>query len=431
MRRTFFTHSRRCPEKTATWSRMGLVAILMILSTTFGMVLGTRFDDFRGATASTMLTQIPEFGVVEETYDTIRENYVLSDEITDAELVYGAAAGMVDALGDEGHSTFLNPEEAIEFERSSRGELIGIGIQVDTSGPQPVVIAPIDGSPAFESGIQSGDVIIAVNGVLSLDVGSEEVVDLIRGEAGTDVTLTIRHQEELEPIDLTITRAEIEIDPVSYIMLPDNILWLRVSQFSVGATEGVVEALRYGKSQNMTGVILDMRNNPGGLVFEAIGVGSQFLHANSVLYQEQDAEGNTREVRTIGGAGEWQDGNLVVIVNNGSASASEIVSSGIQENDRGLLIGETTFGTGTVLLPFNLDGGSVALLGTKLWLTADGNDIWKKGVEPDLTVTLEPGVSPALPIEFEQDSLTEEDLASLEDSQLLVAHEQVVGELDQ
>lgn len=404
-------------------SRGLMVAIMIALSMSVGLVAGSGFSSTDGATASTMLSQIPEFQVVEETYDAIRENYVLSDDFTDAELMYGASSGMIDALGDEGHSTFLNPEEARDFERSSRGELTGIGIQIDLTGPQPIVVAPIDGSPAFEAGIRSGDVIIAVDGVLTVDVDTDEVGDMIRGEAGTDVTLTLRHQDELEPYEVTITRAKIDIKPVSYAMLPNNVLWLRLSQFSTGATEGVIEALRFGKEQGMTGVILDLRNNPGGLVFEAIGVGSQFLRGGSVLYQEQNPDGTVREVQTIGNSGEWQSGDLVVIVNEGSASAAEIVSSGIRDNSRGELYGETTFGTGTVLLPIELSDESVALLGTKLWLTANGDVIWKKGVAPTNVITLEPGVSPRLPIEYDTDVLTEEDLAVLEDTQLLAAYE--------
>jgi len=400
-----------------------MVAILLVLSTSFGAMLGAGLDRSDGATASTMLTQIPEFQIVEETYDAIRSNYVLADDITDRELVYGAASGMIDALGDEGHSTFLDPQEAIEFERSSRGELIGIGIQIDSSGPQPVVIAPIDGSPAFEAGVKPGDVIISVDGVDTMEVGAEEASKLIRGEEGTDVTLVLRHQHELEPYEIRLTRQKIEVNPVSYAMMPNDVLWLRVSQFSAGATEGVVEALQYGKAQGMSGVLLDLRNNPGGLVLEAIGIGSQFLPPGTVLYQEQNADGSVHEVRTIGQEGEWQSGDLVVLINEGSASASEIVSSGIKDNERGTLYGETTFGTGTVLLPFDLSDGSMALLGTKLWLTADGNDIWKRGIAPDVTVSLEPGVSPNLPFEFRDRTITEEDLAAFEDGQLLKAYD--------
>lgn len=417
------SNQKRRGSRIGRWMSLSL---LVMLSMTLGGMLGAGFNSSENAGASTMLTQLEEFRIVEETYDMIREHYVLSDEFSDEELMYGASRGMIDALGDEGHSSFLDPEEAIDFERSSRGELIGIGIQVDIEAPQPVVIAPIDGSPAFEAGIRSGDVIIAVDGVQYSDVEPREFLNLIRGEEGTDVTVTLRHANELEPYDVTITRAKIDVRPVSYMMMPDNVLWLRLSQFSVGATEGVVQALQYGKSQGMTGVVLDLRNNPGGLVFEAIGVASQFIPGGSVLYQEQNADGSMHEVRTIGNSGEWQTGPLAVLINEGSASASEIVSSGIRANDRGSLYGETTFGTGTVLLPYDLSDGSVALLGVKLWLTADGEEIWKRGVEPDTTVTLEPGVSPRLPIEYETETLTDDDLAALEDQQLLRAHDAIV-----
>lgn len=404
-----------------------MIAILLVLSTSFGALLGSGLDRSDGATAATMLTQIPEFQIIEETYDAIRKNYVLSDDITDEDLIYGASRGMVEALGDEGHSTFLDPQEAIDFQRSSRGELIGIGIRIDTSGPQPIIIAPIDGSPAFEAGIRPGDVVISVDGVEALEVGAEEAANLIRGEEGTEVTLVLRHQEELEPYEVTLTRQRIDVDPVSYVMLPNDVLWLRVSQFSAGATEGVVEALRYGNEQGMAGVLLDLRNNPGGLVFEAIGIGSQFLPEGSVLYQEQNSDGSVHEVRTIGAEGQWQTGDLVVLINEGSASASEIISSGVKENDRGTLYGETTFGTGTVLLPFDLSDGSVALLGTKLWLTASGSEIWKRGVEPDFAVSLEPGVAPKLPFEFDEAALTDDQLATLDDGQLLRAYEELVA----
>jgi carboxyl-terminal processing protease len=420
----------RARGRASSFGRGLCLTILLMLSMTLGGMIGAGFNPEGNATASTMLSQLEEFQIVEETYDTIRSSYVLADEFSDQELMYGASRGMIDALGDEGHSTFLDPQEALEFERSARGELIGIGIQVDTTGPQPIVVAPIDGSPAFDVGIRSGDVIIAVDGVQSTDVTPQELVDLIRGKEGTDVTVTLRRQNELEPYEVTITRARIDVRPVSYRMLPEGVLWLRVSQFSSGATEGVVEALRFGQQQGMTGVVLDLRNNPGGLVFEAIGIGSQFIPGGSVLYQEQNADGSVHEVRTIGTEGEWQRGELAVLINEGSASASEIVSSGIRDNDRGQLYGETTFGTGTVLLPFELSDGSVALLGTKLWLTASGEEIWKRGVEPETVVTLEPGVSPRLPIEFETKALTEDDLAGVEDTQLLTAFRSLVSSAD-
>jgi carboxyl-terminal processing protease len=404
-----------------------MISVLLVLSTTFGALLGSTFGRSHDAGASTMLTQLSEFSVLEDTYNTIRENYVLEDEISDQDLMYGAASGMVESLGDEGHSTFLTPQEAAEFEQSSRGELIGIGIQVDLTGPLPVVIAPIDESPAFEAGIKPGDVIIAVNDTQVADVGPDEAVDLIRGEEGTEVSLTLRHADMTEVYEVTITRAKITVNPVSYAMLPNNVLWLRLSQFSKGAKEGVQDALQYGKDHGMTSVILDLRNNPGGLVSEAQGVASQFLPKGAILYQEQLADGTVTKVPIDSEGGLWLSGDLVVVINEGSASASEIVSSAIRDNDRGTLYGETTFGTGTVLWPFDFSDGSMVLLGTRLWLTADGAQIWKHGVDPDVEIMLEPGVSPRLPFEYKDNTVSKEDLSAFDDTQLLKAYDAVTG----
>jgi carboxyl-terminal processing protease len=417
--------SSRPASRLRRAGRWTALAVLIAFSLTFGVLIGATFDASENATASTMLTQMPEFQVVEETYDAIRENYVLSDEISDQDLMYGASRGMVEALGDDGHSTFLDPQEAKEFEQSLSNELIGIGVQIDLTGPQPVVIAPIDGSPAYEAGIQPGDVIIAVDGVETAEVEPTEVGELIRGEEGTDVTLVLRHQDDTETYEVTITRSRITIEPVSYIMLPDNVLWLRVSQFSVGATQGVIEALQWGKDNGATGVILDLRNNPGGYTQEAKGIASQFLPIGSVLYQEQLADGTVQRLTNTDIEGEWIEGDLVVLINAGSASSSEIVSSAISDNERGVLIGETTFGTGTVLIGFELSDGSVALLGTKLWLTADGNDIWKHGVDPTVEVEMEDGDFPKLPIEFEGDAVSASAFTALDDPQLLAAHEEI------
>jgi len=403
------------------------LTILVAFSMSFGAMLGGGFDDNDGATASTMLSQMPEFQVLEETYDAIREHYVLSDEVTDEQLMYGASRGMVDSLGDTGHSTFLDPGEAVEFEQSLSSELIGIGIQIDLTGPQPVVIAPIDGSPAYEAGIQPGDVIIAVDGVQTADVEPQEVGDLIRGEEGTDVELTLRHQDESDTYTVTITRAKITVEPVSRAMLPNNVLWLRLSQFSTGSGQAVIEALQWGKTQGMTGVVLDLRNNPGGYTDEAKLIASQFLPIGSVIYQEQLADGSVVEIRNSDVQGEWADGAVAVLINEGSASSSEIVSSAIRDNGRGELIGETTFGTGTVLVGFQLSDGSVALLGTKLWLTADGKDIWKKGVDPTLEVVTEPGTLPSLPIQFDAENLNQAQLESTEDVQLQAAHDELTS----
>lgn len=407
--------------------RSVVMSVMLILAMGVGVGLD-RFAIQHGiAGADGVFTELPEFEVLEDTYDLIRENYVESEQISDEELIYGAASGMVDALGDTGHSTFMNPEEAEQFELSQSGELIGIGVQLDYTGGMVTVVAPIDNSPAFEAGIRSGDVILEVDGTSLDEIPPDDlqvqVPALIRGEEGTDVTLALRHVGETEPYEVTITRARITIEPVSWRMLPNNVMWLRLSEFSSGATEDVVQALRDGKEAGAEAVILDLRNNPGGLVFEAIGVNSQFLPNGSTLYQEQDRDGDIKPVKTVGNDGEWLDGPLVVLINNGSASAAEITSSALQANGRAELFGETTFGTGTVLLPFTLSDGSIAMLGTDLWLTADGDQIWKKGVEPGIEVALEPGVQVDIPILHEEQDISTNEYSLIEDSQLTAGYD--------
>lgn len=406
-----------------------VMSVMLVLAVGVGIGLDRLMIERGIVDASTQLTTSEEFAILEETYDAIRNNYVLEEEISDEELIYGAARGMVDALGDEGHSVFLNPQEAKEFEESSRGELVGIGIQIDTEANPPIVIAPIPDSPALKAGLLPGDVILEVDGVSTKDMDSDEIGNRIRGEAGTDVTLTLQHEGEAETYEVTITRARINVNPVSWAVLPNDVLWLQVSQFSSGATEGVREAIREGTELGATSVILDLRNNPGGLVFEAMGIASQFLPDGTPLYQEVDAEGDREVIRTVGSNGVYRDGPLVVLVNEYSASASEIVSSSLMEAGRAPVLGEQTFGTGTVLLPFELSDGSMAVLGTELWLTGEGDEIYKEGVEPSETVELEEGTRTALPVIYTSQTgdehISPAAFEAIEDAQLHAAWEEL------
>lgn len=374
------------------------------------------------AGAASSFTDRAEFAVLEATWDLIHEEYADPESVDDAALIYGAAEGMIDALGDDGHSRFLDPEDATEFEQATRGEFTGIGIEIDLPGTRPVVIAPIDGSPADEVGVRSGDVILAVDGQATDRLERDEIGDLIRGDAGTDVTLTLLHAEGGEPFDLTMTRRTITLRPVSWRMLPEGVLHLRLAEFSVGAARELEEALVAGRKAGATSVILDLRNNPGGLVAEAVGVASQFMPEGTPIFRQQERDGAANPINTVGTGGLWQQGPLAVLVNGGSASAAEIVGSALRDSDRAPLIGETTYGTGTVLLPFEQEDGSIVLLGTALWLTAGGEQIWRRGVEPDLglVVPLPPAVQPSRPSEDLDVSAAE--LAASPDEQLRAAH---------
>jgi carboxyl-terminal processing protease len=379
--------------------------------------------------AATSLTRADEFETLEETYEAIRENYVLQDEISDEDLIYGASKGMVEALGDTGHSTFLDPQEAVEYQQSTEGELVGIGVRVDTSGELPVVIAPMQNSPAFEAGILPGDTIIAVDGQSLETMDTSDAVDLITGEEGTDVTLELRHANEDASYTVTITRARIEVDPVTWVMLPDGVMWLHLAEFSRGASDSLKAAIVEGQELGMTGLILDLRGNPGGLVVEAVGVASQFVPDGTPLFQREDAEEKVDVVETVGNRGVYLEGEMVVLIDNNSASSSEIVASALRDSGRAPLYGEQTFGVGTVLLPFQLSDGSLAVLGTELLLTGAGERLFMEGVAPTVEVPLGDDQTTGFILieDSDQDNkLTEEELSTLEDDQLHAAYDAVL-----
>lgn len=378
--------------------------------------------------AATQLTQTDEFGTLEETYEAIRQYYVLEGEISDQELIYGASRGMVDALGDTGHSTFLDPEEAADYEASLSGGFVGIGVTVDTEGEFPVVIAPMQNSPAFEAGILPGDTIIGIDGVSLEGIEPSDAIDMVTGEAGTDVTLEIVHAGEQESFVVTITRQEIEVNPVNWAMLPGGIMWLQLDQFSNGATDEIKTAIREAQDLGMNGLILDLRGNPGGYTNEAVGVASQFLPDDTPLYQETDADGNVNIVETRGSRGVYLDGPMVVLVDERSASSSEIVAAAIRDAGRAPLYGQTTFGVGTVTLPFELSDGSFVILGTEQLLTGAGERIFQVGVEPTNPVELGIDQTPGFILVEDPEqtrALSEEQLQGIEDDQLHAAYDEV------
>jgi carboxyl-terminal processing protease len=393
---------------------------------TFSFCVGMGVDRFTAdnADAESTLTQAPEFAILEQTWNLIQNDYVALDQVDQQDLFYGAAAGMVDALGDTGHSTFLNPREAESFNASQEGEFVGIGIQLDFQTGQPVVAFPIDGSPAMKAGIRSRDVIMAVNGTQTEGLSQEQVQALLIGKEGDAVDLTIYRPSSGETLEFHIVRQKIELTAVTWAMLPENVALIRISQFSTGVTSELKAAIRASKREGAESIILDLRDNPGGLVFEAIGVASQFIPEGSPIYQYEEKDADPRPVNTVPG-GLATDIPIVTLINRGSASAAEITAGALSDNDRSKLIGQTTFGTGTVLTPFPLDDGSIVLLGTALWLEPDGEQIWKQGVKPDQEVQLDPNADQIRPTDGE--TITLSALQASTDSQLQAAYESITG----
>ncbi len=367
--------------------------------------------------------------LLREAYDTIQENYADRDTLENTDLTYGAISGMVDSLGDIGHSRFLSPEAVASEARSIEGEYEGIGalLNVNDNG-NPIILAPMDNSPALKAGLLPGDIIMAVDGVDVSRSSLTEVVRRVLGPAGTQVTLTIMSPTTGEERDVTITRAKIVIKNVTWQMLPGtDVAHIRIASFSNNVSVDLKKAINEAKDQDAKGIILDLRNNPGGLLNEATEVIGQFIK-NGTALKVKDSQGNIRAIPAARN-GLATDIPLVALINQGSASAAEITAGALQDYNRAKLVGQTTFGTGTVLNQFSLSDGSALLLATELWLTPNERVIWHEGIEPDIEAKLPAAISPSLP-ESERE-LTAEGLKTLEDTQLLKALETLLAEIGQ
>jgi carboxyl-terminal processing protease len=394
-----------------------LLSVFLAAGFTGGVLVDHFFIPPTVASAS-VSTSSGELDLVNQAYQVIQQQYVDRSAISQTQLEYGAISGMVDALGDTGHSRFLTPEMVKEQNTFTRGAFEGIGAEVTTKDGHVVIVAPMDGSPAQAAGVKPGDIIVKVDGIDMTGLNITEVISKVVGPAGTKVTITLQDAETGAVRDVTITRARITLQNVTWSMLPGtSIAHLKISAFSHGVTKDLQSALKQIQSQDATGIILDLRNDPGGLLDEAIGVTSQFLGSGNVLLVK-DAQGK-EQAYAVRPGGLGLNIPLVVLVNQGTASASEIVAGALQDASRATLIGETTFGTGTVLNDFNLSDGSEILLATEEWLTPNGRVIWHEGIAPDVTVTMSADVIPTMP--QSEKSLTATQLQSSQDVQLLKA----------
>jgi carboxyl-terminal processing protease len=360
------------------------------------------------------------FQLMAEAWNIIHESYVDRPAVQPQTLTYGAIGGMVDALGDTGHSRFLSPEMVQEQHNFTTGQFEGIGAYVEMKDGHVVIVAPMDGSPAQQAGLRPGDVILKVDGEDVAGLPIDQVVSRIVGPAGTSVTLTILTPETGQTRDVPLVRAQIALQNVFWQQLPGTqIAHVRIVAFSKGVTDDLRQTLSEIQQQGLTGIILDLRSNPGGLLSEAVGTASQFLKSGNVLL-EKDAQGEITPVPVQEG-GLTPDLPLVVLIDPGTASAAEIVSGALQDAGRAELVGEATFGTGTVLNEFSLSDGSALLLATEEWLTPAGRIIWHQGIAPDVQVSLPQGTSPLLP--QAEAGMTLEQVRNSGDAQLLQALE--------
>jgi carboxyl-terminal processing protease len=356
------------------------------------------------------------FGLVWDVLKLIQQHYVDRSAVTPTDITYGAIQGIVAALGDPGHTVFLTPDEVKSEQEDLSGQIVGIGVYLGSQGQAPVVVSVISGSPAQAAGLRAGDQIIAVDGQSALGLTLTELATRIRGKEGTQVRLTIVHVGSTSPVEVTITRRPITVPTVAWAMVPGTrVALVRLSQFSANASDELKMALAAARTAGASGVILDLRGNPGGLVDQAVAVADQFLRSGTI-YIRQDANGKQTPVAAQG-TGPDLSVPLVVLVDYGSASAAEIVAGALQGNHRAIVVGSRTFGTGTVLNTFDLPDGSALLLGVELWLTPDGRRIFPNGITPDQGVQLAVGVQPLEPDQVA--ALSASQVRSTSDLQLL------------
>lgn len=334
-----------------------------------------------------------------DAWDIVHKVYI-DQPVNDVALMRGAIAGMMEALGDR-HSSYMDPDIYRQLNAELEGEYEGIGAWMNITGDYLEVISAMPDTPAEEAGLRAGDQVIAVDGEDVTGVDPNLVIKRVLGPAGTQVTLTILREGVKEPIDLTITRAKITLESVASRMLDDNIAYVQLIQFGARTRSELRTALKDLMAQNPSALILDLRNNGGGYLDTAIDVGSEFIEKGQVLLYEEYADGS-RDAHESKGGGLALDIPMVVLVNEGSASASEIIAGAVQDLDRGQLVGVTTYGKGSVqsVIPLEHEQGVVRVTIAR-WLTPDLRQIDEIGLEPDVVV-----------------ELTEEDLEAERDPQL-------------
>ncbi|WP_042350166.1 S41 family peptidase [Bacillus massiliigorillae] len=329
-----------------------------------------------------IVNQRSEFNKLYETFDTIESQYYT--KVDKEKLVNGAINGMIDSL-DDPYSDYMDIAEAENFHNVISSSFEGIGAEIQEKDSKIVIVSPIKGSPAEKAGLKPNDIVLSVNGKSLEGLSSTEAVSKIRGKKGTKVALIIQRGQE-EPFTVNLVRDTIPIETVYAEMLDNNIAKIHVSSFSDNTTVELTKALEEMKAKGMKGLVLDLRGNPGGIMEQAMQIASMFVPKDKALFQIEDRNGNKQVIKS-------ENSNVatfpvVVLIDEGSASASEIVAAAVKESAGIPLVGEKSFGKGTIQTAKDLEDGSNIKYTTGKWLTPNGTWIHKKGIEPDVKVAL-------------------------------------------
>jgi carboxyl-terminal processing protease len=377
------TPSDEVAPKARIRSRFGLI-IAGVLIFWFGLLTGQGRLGFSPhyQASNTDLPARLDYTTVNEVYDQLKDKY--DGKLTESQLLNGIKSGLANATNDP-YTEFFTATEAKSFNNELNNSFSGVGAELgkDTDG-NLLVVAPIHGFPAEKAGLKSKDIILAINRESTSGLSVDEAVQKIRGKAGTNVTLTVVRGKS-EQLDIRITRQNIHVPSVSHEMLESGIGYIRINTFAEDTSSGITVAAAKLKSQGAKGILLDLRNNPGGLLPAAVAVSSQWLSDGTPVLQEKRS-GIVVDSYEASGSSPLQGMPTVVLINGGSASASEIVAGALHDNKAATLIGEKSFGKGVVQQLITLKDGSQLKVTVASWYRPNGENINKKGITPDQTV---------------------------------------------
>jgi Periplasmic protease len=314
----------------------------------------------------------------------IKQNYV--EQVSTKDLIYGALNGMTKSL--DPFSSFFTPKQYESFRQETEGEFGGVGIEIGMEKGRPIVISPIEGTPAFRAGIKPGDVILEINGEDTSNMSLTDVVQRIRGKVGTKVQLTIYRKGMEKPMKIELERALIKIESVRWTTLGD-VGYIKLSQFNENVSVQVERALKELTSQRVKGIILDLRNDPGGLLSEAVNVADLFLPEGKLVVYTRSRSGETQKYFARRKPVVPDDLPVIVLINKGSASASEIVAGALQDYKRAVILGEKSFGKASVQNIIPLEDGSALKLTVAYYYTPLGRLIHNRGIVPDVQVAMD------------------------------------------
>ncbi|HKR80617.1 MAG TPA: S41 family peptidase [Nitrospira sp.] len=364
--------------------RSWMLGPMVVVALLFGVLIGKGWERTGHATET-----YEELRTFSEVLTQVQKNYVDDTKVKD--LVQGAIRGMLSTL--DPHSAYMTPEMYKEMQVETKGEFGGVGIQIGVKENRLAVIAPIDGTPAQRAGIKAGDYITKVNDESTKDLSLMDAVQKMRGPKGTKVNLTIQRDGTADPLQFTLVRDTIKIESVKSKVL-DNIGYVKLTQFQEATGRDLGRVLKQFKEQKVQSTILDLRNNPGGLLTAAVEVSEQFLPNGKLVVYTKGRE-SKKDEWFAKGRDQMDDSPMIILVNEGSASASEIVAGALQDYGRAVIVGTTSFGKGSVQTILPLGDGSGLRLTTAKYYTPKGRSIQSTGITPDIVIKPQPATTVA------------------------------------